>query len=342
MWVGDKPDTFAGVVDKLIQTTRDVRREHRFEYWRDTVLPAVEAMRVGDTPDEGFSASRWLVNSAHGTLVSTMSAPVAIRRHRHHAARDGVDLVAVQLLTGGIGYQEQDGRRSVVRPGDIAVTDLSRPFSQSVGEPYEELRLYLPREVFQGRIGGIETLAGRVFAAGDPLVDLTANYLRMAVEASPRMSDPQMRVMCESLGILLRGLGQAEGAPLSAREVPYEPLRAVAESYIRRRLHDPGLGVPEIVAALGTSRSRLYAAFAEQGGVLAAIRDARLEAAYARLSRPGAARGTILSIALGCGFPDHSTFGHAFRRRFGVTPSDVAAGACRQDAPADGTVRAAP
>lgn len=315
------------MVDKVIQTTRDVRPANRFEFWRDMALPNVEASNVPGYDREDFGAARWMANTLHGGVISTQSHPVAIRRTARRINQDGVDAVCIQMLTAGSGFQEHAGRPSMVVPGFITISDLARPFSQTATEPYEELRIHLPREVFNAHVGGLDRLVGRVFAAGDPLVDMAAGYLRMSVDALPRMTDAQAKVMFESIVHLLRGLvGDAEPVRTEGETSP-AALRSVAIGYIERRLHDPALDVAEVIAALGISRSRLYAAFAESGGVQAAIRDRRLDRAHRLLAATGTTESTILSVALACGFPDHSTFSHAFRRRFGLTPRDVLAGA---------------
>ena len=53
------------------------------------------------------------------------------------------------------------------------------------------------------------------------------------------------------------------------------------------------------------------------------VRDARLERARAALADPTQCHRRVLAIALDCGFDDFSAFSRAFRRRFGMTPSEV-------------------
>jgi AraC-like DNA-binding protein len=53
------------------------------------------------------------------------------------------------------------------------------------------------------------------------------------------------------------------------------------------------------------------------------VRDARLERARAALADPAQRHRRVLAIALESGFDDFSAFSRAFRRRFGMTPSEV-------------------
>jgi AraC-like DNA-binding protein len=57
------------------------------------------------------------------------------------------------------------------------------------------------------------------------------------------------------------------------------------------------------------------------------VREQRLLEAFRRFNDPGSAHHSISAVAYGCGFSDLSWFNHAFKRRFGRTPSDVREGA---------------
>ena len=74
-------------------------------------------------------------------------------------------------------------------------------------------------------------------------------------------------------------------------EVSQAAVASLAHAHIARRMHDPDLepgGDP--CQGLGISRTSLYRAFAEAGGIAAAIRDARLDLARRRLERRGTTR----------------------------------------------------
>ncbi|MCX4198929.1 helix-turn-helix domain-containing protein [Methylobacterium organophilum] len=74
---------------------------------------------------------------------------------------------------------------------------------------------------------------------------------------------------------------------------------------------------------MGLSRTSLYRAFAETGGIAAAIRDARLDLARRRLEARRDDKVRIASIAYACGFTDVPTFNRGFRKRFGLAPGDL-------------------
>ncbi|WP_158670869.1 helix-turn-helix transcriptional regulator, partial [Bradyrhizobium guangdongense] len=78
------------------------------------------------------------------------------------------------------------------------------------------------------------------------------------------------------------------------------------------------LDIAAMSRALATSKSNLYRAFANSGGVTAYIRKRRLETIHARLNagEPLA----IYDIAREYGFASAAHFSRAFRKQFGFSP----------------------
>jgi len=92
-------------------------------------------------------------------------------------------------------------------------------------------------------------------------------------------------------------------------------------THIDAHLGKPDLSAAEIAAALGCSRAHLYRVFARHGTTVAArLRESRLR--QARRLLEGAPQLSIELIAWRCGYADSSSFGKAFKRRFGASPYD--------------------
>lgn len=170
-------------------------------------------------------------------------------------------------------------------------------------------------------IGSVGRVAGSMIRGGGPLSELLASYLRSFAGSMERMSEAETAHGFGAVLHLLRGVMDREtGSPGDALSTV--GLRSLAGAYIERRLHDPALTPDGIRVALKVSRTRLYKAFATNGGLAAAIRDARLNRARRRLSFRGALEKTITNIMLSCGYRDASAFSRAFKNRFGLAPRD--------------------
>jgi AraC-like DNA-binding protein len=93
------------------------------------------------------------------------------------------------------------------------------------------------------------------------------------------------------------------------------------QTYIGRRLADPGLTPDGIARAHNVSLRQLYKAFARAELSLEQwIIDQRLEAARTHLARPTGQRRSIAATARAWGFPDPSHFARRFRDAYGMTP----------------------
>ncbi|KIZ44974.1 MULTISPECIES: helix-turn-helix domain-containing protein [Rhodopseudomonas] len=302
------------------ESTEGVRSKDSFDFWREKATPLVNAHRPASAAP--FSASRQMAAVTLGSFVDTRSDALGIEQTAKQIRQQDSDNIAISMVVSGDCYQQQGDTSVEVGYGGIAIVDMNSPYAVGSSSAYRELRVHLPRDVFTAQIGRVETLAGRDYAAGGALHRLFASYFREFAEVLPAMSTTEADRGFEGLLYLLQS-AVAGRAPVAKNQVGPEALRSLAETYIRRHLHDPDLDPHRIAAALSISRTRLYEVFAETDGVAATILAARLDAAQRMLMLPGgAAIGVVL---LDCGFRDAPTFNRAFRRRFGMTPTDLRA-----------------
>jgi AraC-like DNA-binding protein len=166
----------------------------------------------------------------------------------------------------------------------------------------------------------------RVDAARGPGAIL-AHHIRQLSEQIAQV--PQDRL--ESLALATRALVGICLAPPEARpcvgqacaEQPCAPSALVerARHGVRRNMASVEFGPAELARLLAMSRSKLYRVLLPEGGVAHFINRERLLQARRELAADETA--SIHAIAARVGFKDHSTFSRAFRRAFGVTPTQT-------------------
>jgi AraC-like DNA-binding protein len=103
----------------------------------------------------------------------------------------------------------------------------------------------------------------------------------------------------------------------------HHAIREMADGHICERLPHGGLTPREIARAIGVSRTTLYRAFEQAGGVHAHVMSRRLERSFAALAGRRGRSPSICQIAIQHGFVSDAHFTRAFKARFGIRPSDV-------------------
>ncbi|WP_246695110.1 helix-turn-helix domain-containing protein [Methylobacterium sp. P1-11] len=309
------------LVPSLVETTNHIEPQRSFEFWRCTALAA-----FGDIdrqhPRERFSAKRLTVASTGWSLTHTVSSPVEVEFRSRHVDRNARGIVVIGLALDGIGYQEQNGRGAQLTPGDISFLSRNRPFVAGTQSAYDEIRLAVPRELFEAWVGDADAFVGRSLNPHPAGAEVRAR-LRSLANSIAWMSEDEAQAAIEGVLHLLGRLVDGAAQRTKPEEVSQAAVVSLARAHIARRMHDPDLNPRDIQVALGLSRTSLYRAFAETGGIAAAIRDARLDLARRRLEAARDDKMRIATIAYACGFTDVPTFNRGFRKRFGLAPGDL-------------------
>lgn len=94
---------------------------------------------------------------------------------------------------------------------------------------------------------------------------------------------------------------------------------------ILQRLKEPGLCVEDVARRQGISIRYLHKLFeTERESFSKYVRERRIELAY-RMIQNASGERRISAVAFDCGFGDISNFNRTFRRRYGITPSELLA-----------------
>jgi AraC-like DNA-binding protein len=229
--------------------------------------------------------------------VASLSA-VEIRRPLAAVRSDGHDAVDLTVLSKGAWVGRAGGRALTVGPGELVALDLGQPF-EIAATACECVTVSLARTALANAVPAPGDLHGHVFqGAGGAL--LTDHCLSIARHVD------RMR-MAEVPYVRAALLAQVAAAATLIRPEEEEARPGVvrmqhqARRYIDQHLTDEDLGAEAILAALGVSRSVLYRAFKDSGGIDAYIRHRRLQAVHALLLLP-TERRSIGELAQTFGF----------------------------------------
>ncbi|HET7880630.1 MAG TPA: helix-turn-helix domain-containing protein [Acetobacteraceae bacterium] len=322
-------------------STSDLPAPRQFDAWMGWFDGVFDAS-PHDLLRDGFAAQSesWHVG---GCMLSRVQAP-AIRVHRNlaHVRRNPLHHWVITLgrhTTSLIGTGDTTLR---VPPGIPFVLSLADEMTSERAAD-QRLQLYLSREKFADLAPALDQARGT--ALDSPLGSLFGDYLVLLERILPDAAPDDLPRLSDAIGAMVaaclaREQGRAGSAGPQIDLVRLERIRHI----VRRYLRSPALGPRLLCRRLSMSRSKLYRLMDAEGGVARYIQRQRLLEAYALLSDPSTDR-PITAIAEELCFPDTSGFSRAFRRAFGVSPSDIrlelrdASGRRASPAQADGTTK---
>lgn len=233
-------------------------------------------------------------------------------------AQSGVPGFFCVLQTQGDCRIEQGDNRSLMSAGDLVLVDSSLPFRFSFSsQRAEQISLILPRDIIE-RILNIGRVAPGVKLPACSHIAQFASKLIITAAGQANLSAEEADAMVASLATLikpsvLRSLGSTSR---------YQQVFSAANDYIKAHIHESELNAATIANAVGTSVRSLYRAFAHQSIALSDyIKQQRLSMS-ADYIRAHYGHLNLTEVAYRFGFASPSYFSTAFKREFGLTPSE--------------------
>lgn len=243
-------------------------------------------------------------------------------RNEHRAALAGNDDFVLVLMTAGTGELRARGRVVTVRSGE-AVLSANGEAATFIGHtPTRLTNIRLNRHLLTRLVDEPDAMVARVLPTTGLPLRLLGEYASVLGDPGVTLEAAMRRVVATNMHELAAlALGavaprQRSGGVKAAR------LRAIKRD-MGREFWRPDLGILEMARRHGISPSYLRQLFAAEGRTFAEhLLELRLDEARRRLT---ASEEGISGIAFALGFGDLSYFNRSFRRRFGMTPSDMRA-----------------
>lgn len=161
-------------------------------------------------------------------------------------------------------------------------------------------------------------------------LQLLAAYVNM-LQSERVLNTPELLplVVAHACDLVVLPLGATRDAAEVARGRGLRVARLHAiKADVRANLHQRDLTTAAVAGRLRITPRYIQELFEAEGMTFSKfVREQRLALARRTLADPRYAGVAISAIAFDVGFGDLSTFNHAFRHRFGATPSDLRHGA---------------
>ncbi len=327
------PDGASPVLHRALRLA-EVQPRRRFAQWQEWMAGVIDVLPPSEWPRNPYDGRLDLHAVGDVTFSRCRSDAVRLRRTLARISREGQGGYVFQLfLAGDPGVVRTRRGERVVRRGEMLALDLEQAVEME-RPAYEALGIFVPRERIGPRLRGADIHASVVDTRrglGALASAWVGQYLR---ELRGLAAGDAVQAMDTLLPLLCDCHASAVGRPHAAGADPHDLLARLL-AFVHAHRSDPDLTPEALRRHFGLSRRQLYAAFAScEEGPATLIRRSRLAAARDQLVQQPA--HPIAQVAYASGFSSLSDFGRAFRREYGMTPSELRAAAGR-----DGAQRAA-
>ncbi|MGW2635711.1 AraC-like ligand-binding domain-containing protein [Streptomyces sp. NPDC001348] len=305
-------------------STAPLASSEREECWHDVVSRTFIPLDVALLEKEPSPGT--IVTERVGPLqiAHVRAGPQAVTRSRRLIARDGREYLTLSIQRRGTATKEQDGRESLLQPGDFSLSDSSRPFRKRLEGGFSFVSFHFPRQELHVGDEDLRRFTATAFNGGTGTAALVSAYFTtMAREAATFDDAARRRVAATALDLLTLMVDEYRGRAASPAAEPPAAALVRVKDHIMRNLADPGLSPATIAAAHFMSVRRLHKLFEEDGATVAGwIRTQRLERCRRDLLRPTAHEIGVAGIARRWGFVSASHFSRAFRAAYGMSPRE--------------------
>jgi len=310
-------------MDKVLAMS-DIHPRDRVTYWLDVAGKAILDHECRVKAGSAFDAT--LLRAPLGELsimsIETLGLESVNRTARAIAhGEDDVFLLYLQL-TGSATFI-QDGRETVIHPGDLVLLDAQRPFLCRYGHR-RHIAIKIPHRSLKARLASSSQLTARALRRRDGVCALASDFIRLIPEHIDALQPlAKLQISEHVLDLAALALATQTGADTpavsSGRAVALLRLRMAIES----RLTDPALNPSTAAAAAGISVRYANDLLSRQGSSLGRfIVSRRLERCRSALEDPQQSHRTISEIVYAWGFSDVSHFNRRFKAAFGCSPRD--------------------
>lgn len=229
----------------------------------------------------------------------------------------------LSLQISGTGVLVQEGRDALLRPGDVAIYDTSRPYTLAFDGPIEAVIIMFPRLRLPVPADAISRMTAVTLPRDRGVARLVSPFLTQLGDNLDTLSGSMgLRVVHNTVDLITTMVGSELSLGTGGDDRHVSLLYGI-HSFINENLSSPDLDPDAVAAAAFISTGHLHALFRSQGHTVSElIRTRRIEHIRRDLADPMLSSRSISAIASSWGFPDAAHFSKVFKADCGVSPRE--------------------
>lgn len=257
---------------------------------------------------------------ADGIHLSEVGATAhSVERTDDLIARSPRAAFKVSLQLSGTGLLVQDGRHALLREGDFAIYDTSRPYTLSFDDDFRTLVLMFSHDAVPVAPEIVRQITATRMAGDSGVGAVVAPFL---ARLGSRMEEMDGATGVRLARCAVELVTTAMLRELTVETDPHRALLSRIHTYIDENLDVVDLSPGAIAAAHYISVRHLHTLFHDSNTTVSAfVRQRRLERCRRDLIDPMLAERPVASIGARWGFPDAAHFSRAFKAAFELSPN---------------------
>lgn len=310
--------------------TRSVAKADRLDFWEERTSSDIVGHMCSTMEEDGFQAKFDHYDFGSFSLFDIVGKQHVVSRSAEFVRKRDKDSVFLMILMNGSAFVNRNNQCKLFNRGDLALYDTNAPYMHGFPEAMHHVIFDLPGEEFRARFPGWslhDTL--RISGSTGSGVSI-ANFVRKTysdVRARKYLApDPNLVDELWTALELTRDLFVG-GKNLSSYQLG---IMQRAKNYVRAHIGDPHLNTEQVAAEIGMSSRQLNRILAlDDLTVKKLILEERLSQARRSIEGGVLNEESVTELAYQFGFSAPSQFTRAFRKRFGVGPSEIRCPASR-------------
>tara|TARA_R110001599_G_scaffold353462_1_gene592925 strand:+ start:25487 stop:26464 length:978 start_codon:yes stop_codon:yes gene_type:complete len=309
-----------------IKSTVKSAESEGFDFWREVICDEFVKLDCERAESGEFRAAlKRGVHMADLRFAEVISDPQVVHRTKGQISRSTEEDFLISFQVSQHGMVRQDGREAVLKPGDFALYDSTRPYTLSFQERFHQLIVQMPKAVLGRHLMEPEKFTAVPISGQAGLGAILSNFmLSIASELSNVADTPDelsenlvnMIAMAFSSSVILEQRGE--------HSLARDAIKRRVRQYIDNNLRNPELCNTQIAEAQRISTRYLHKLFEEEDQTLhSLILTRRMDKAREILTSSEYDAHNIETIAYNIGFNSAAHFSRAFKKHFGKSPSDV-------------------
>ncbi len=295
-----------------------------YEMWREGICRSFCQLDVAPVDDE-YIDCRTEIASLHSVSMATPKGTSARFARTRDLLKDGCDDFVLISASSGVVCVTQGAKTIDLQAGQMCLTEMNVVGAAHLNETGAFTTTRFPRAFLLRASPSVESQLARPLAQEGAVRSVFDRYFAICNEFAAGLDVEGQKLAAQHLADLVALLSASDTDAKDAALRGYSAARLeVLKSYIVKTLGDGDVSIETVSRANGLSERQTQRLFARAGTTFSQyVLEQRLDLARRVLLRAGERK--ISDVAYSVGFSDLSHFNRSFRKRFGVTPSDLRA-----------------